>query len=74
MEEVRSVLCDMPATIKAYTIKDKDDFYTIVLNQNLSYEQNLKSYCHELSHIRNNDFDKKNVSYIEFLRHKEDLL
>lgn len=69
MENVRIVYLDMPATVKAYTLFN-DDYYTIVLNQNLSREQNLISYYHELDHIYGNDFDKTiPVSLIEYIRH-----
>lgn len=69
--DIRTVLCDMPATVKAYTIC-KDGYFTVVLNQNLSHEQNMASYLHELKHIQNGDFEKKcNVNMIELFSHKE---
>lgn len=70
MENIRTVMIPMPCSIKAYTIY-KDDYYTIVLNSNLSYEQNMKSYKHEISHINRNDFNKKiPVGMIEIKTHK----
>lgn len=70
MENVRTVYIDMPATIKGYTIA-KDDFYTIVLNSNLSNEQNKLTYMHEMYHITNGDFQSKNsVGLIEIFAHK----
>lgn len=55
-DSIRIVFSSLPCTIKAYTIR-KDDYYTIVLNSNLSHEQNKISYIHELEHIENGDFD-----------------
>ena len=70
IDDVKTILCDMPTTIKAYTISDKDGFYTIVLNARLSREQNLISYKHEIGHIINGDFQSKNsAGLIEFYAH-----
>ena len=70
MDNIRTILADLPYSVKAYTIY-KDDFYTIVLNSKLSYEQNIESYNHELSHIGNKDFyNKINVGMIEIKSHK----
>lgn len=45
------IYADMPPTIKAYTVNNNDDSFTIVLNSRLNREQHLKSYHHELTHI-----------------------
>lgn len=67
---VYSRYADLPTQIKAFTVKDKDGFYTIVLNQNLSFEQQEKSYAHEMEHINNGDFDSLlNVDVIESIHH-----
>lgn len=61
----------LPAAVKAYVVANSDMTYTIVLNSNLSREQNVRSYAHELEHIRNGDYDKKcNADLIEFYAHK----
>lgn len=65
---IRVVYQDMPATVKAFTVC-KDEYYTIVLNSNLSYTQNLNSYMHELEHIVNNDFTASSANEVEVLRH-----
>lgn len=71
MENIRTVMADMPASVKAYTIIDSDGFYTVVLNQNHTYEQNLLSYKHELDHIINGDFDRRTrAGLIELYAHK----
>lgn len=59
MEEVFVVMAELPATVKSFVIANVDQTYTIVINSRLSHEQNMKSYQHELDHIRNGDYDRK---------------
>lgn len=71
MENIRTILADLPSTIGGYTIY-KDGFYTIVLNKNLNYERNIESYQHELKHIFQNDFSKKcSADMVEIYAHGE---
>lgn len=58
VDNVRTIYCDLPNTVGGFTVATADDYFTIVLNQNLSYYQNLETYRHELMHIENGDFDK----------------
>ncbi len=70
--DVRVLLIDLPTHIKGYTSAFPDGTYTIYLNSELNYEQNLQTYYHELHHIRCKDFDKNlNVSEIERDAHCE---
>ena len=64
----------MPPTIKAYTVNNNDDSFTIVLNSRLNREQHLKSYHHELTHIENGDYDRqcKDINMIEIYAHNMD--
>lgn len=67
---INTILLDMPGTIKAYTVADKNGDYTIVLNSRLNHEQHLASYAHEMHHIKNGDFDRKcSADLIEFFAH-----
>lgn len=67
--EIKTIYCDLPATVKAFTVC-KDGFYTIVLNQNLNHEQNMLSYAHEYAHIKNGDFEKKcSADMLELFAH-----
>lgn len=67
---IYSRYANLPTRIKAFTVKDKDGFYTIVLNQNLSYEQQEKSFLHEMEHINSGDFDSLlNADVIESMHH-----
>ncbi|MDD3363007.1 MAG: ImmA/IrrE family metallo-endopeptidase [Hespellia sp.] len=68
--DVNTIITDMPPRIKSYVVANKDLSYTIVINARMAYGQQLISYSHELSHIRNGDYEKKcNVDIIEFNAH-----
>lgn len=70
MDNIRTILCDMPVTVRGYTIATPDGFFTIVLNSSLSHAQNVKTYEHELGHIMRGDFDSKSpVGLIEAFSH-----
>lgn len=70
MDNVRTVMSNLPLTIGGFTIVT-DDYFTIVLNQNLSFERNMQTYNHELFHIINADFDKKtSAGLIEIVAHE----
>lgn len=56
---------NLPCRIKGYVSKNEDDTHTIILNSNLSIEQNKQTYVHELNHIENNDFDKLIINETE---------
>ena len=61
---------DLPVTVGAYTIKDKNDDYTVFLNERRNYENQLEAYLHELNHIKNGDFYKEgSVDVIEKSTH-----
>ena len=60
----------MPTTIKAYTVNNNDNTYTIVSNARLTREQHLQSYYHEMKHIENGDYSKKcDIDIIEINAH-----
>ena len=70
MDDTNVRFLALPCSVKAYVVANSDMSYTIVLNSNLSREQNVRSYAHELEHIRNGDYDKKcNADLIEFYTH-----
>jgi hypothetical protein len=61
----------MPGRIRSYTVR-KDDFYTIVVNENLNEKARLEAYKHEMNHINNGDFDKRcSADLIEIVAHGE---
>lgn len=70
---IQTKLSDLPTSIGGYVVKGIDDTYTIVLNSKLSHEDNVKSYLHELSHIKKHDFEKTDVQEIESEAHRNDI-
>ena len=71
MDNIQTVMSNLPSTIGGFTIV-ADDYFKIVLNQNLSFERNMQTYNHELMHISNGDFDKKtSVGLIEIMAHEK---
>ena len=70
MENINTILANLPVTIPAYVVENNDMSYTIVLNSRLSYERNVTSYLHGIKHIMKNDFEKDDVQEIETKAHK----
>lgn len=68
MYQNRVVYLSLPGTVKGFTVLDSEDFCTIVLNKNLSYEQNVKSYLHEMKHISVDDF--YNIEDVDFIERR----
>lgn len=67
---VNCILTDMPVSIKAYTVLNRDMSYTIILNSRHTREQHLISYHHEMKHIENGDYEKKcDVGLLEIKAH-----
>ena len=56
--------------IRAYTVKNSDDSYTIFINDNVGYEERLRAYQHEMKHITQNDFYNENIQIIEKKAHE----
>lgn len=70
MDNIRTIYCDLPTSIGGFTVATADDYFTIVINQNLSYYKNLETYRHELEHIKNGDFDRKcSAGLLEIMAH-----
>lgn len=47
----------LPYSVKGVTVMDKDGFYNIYINSQLSFEEQDKAIRHELEHINRADFD-----------------
>lgn len=70
MEYIQVFLINMPASVKALTVRNNDDGYTIIINAALSHEAQCKAYDHEIAHINNADFDHMyDINKLEHLRH-----
>ena len=55
LSEVRTILQDLPVSIKGFVFHDDDGQPVVVLNARLSAEKRLKAYRHELKHIENGE-------------------
>ena len=71
MEDINVQLLDMDTMIPEHLVKNDDDTYTIFLNARLSRDSQLKYYHHALQHIKENDFEEKNVQEIESEAHND---
>ena len=71
VENYITIFENLPYKVSGFIMYDSaDDYYTIVLNSRLSYEENKKTFEHELKHIKNNDFLKcHNVELLEASMH-----
>ena len=61
------IFLDIP--VNATTTLNEDGSYTIFINNKLPEEKRLKTYIHELKHIKRGDFYKSNVQEIELQAH-----
>jgi len=65
-------LVKLPCSIGGFVVQTEEG-ETIVLNSRHTREENLKTYAHELGHIRNNDFEKNaSADTIETEAHRRD--
>lgn len=64
MDNYRLTLANLPTSIRGYVILESDGVPRIVLNANLTREQNLRTFEHEKRHIANGDIE--NTDYIEY--------
>ena len=67
----RIVVSHLPRRIKSFTVYNRaEQFYTIVLSDQLGPDARLKAYKHEIDHIENDDFDvDKDVQEAELRAH-----
>lgn len=71
LDNYTTIFQNLPYKIKGFAIyNSKEDYYTIVLNSRLSYDQNIQTFIHELKHIKNDDFNSSlTATTIEALAH-----
>ena len=53
-EEIRCICRPLPGGVNGFTVK-KNGYYTIVLREDLDPEGRIRTYQHEIDHIRNGD-------------------
>ena len=64
MDEVRTILQNLPVSVKGFCYHDDDGQPVVVLNARMSAERRMKAYRHELEHIKNGDMF--NEDYCEY--------
>lgn len=63
-DSVPVVLQDLPGHIRGFCCLGSDYEPCIIINSRLSYEQQRKTYRHEMTHIRNGEMDRED--YVEY--------
>ena len=58
--EYRVTLANLPVSIRGYVFIEEDGVPRIVLNSNLTWEQNRKTMKHELRHIEKGELTDRN--------------
>ena len=46
----------LPVSVRAFTVPDSQGNFNVYINSSLSFEQQRKSFEHEMCHIENGDF------------------
>ena len=64
MSDYRVTLAKLPTSVRGYVYLEEDGVPRIVLNANLTREQNMRTMKHELKHIENDDLS--DPDYIEY--------
>ena len=72
-ERVRVILMPFDCDFRGVTLcrfEDGENYYTIVINENLCEEAQFRTFRHEIKHIANRDFDSPlSADEIERMRH-----
>lgn len=56
---------NLPTRVKSFVTEDEDGNYIVYVNYNLTHEEALRAYLHEIDHINNGDLDKDGESVQE---------
>ena len=46
----------LPVSVRAFTVPDSQGNFNVYINSSLTFEQQRKSFEHEMCHIENGDF------------------
>lgn len=68
MEDVFVHLIDLHGVHEAVT-ENQDGSFSIFIDKNLSYDDQVAAYIHAMGHIYNRDFEKGDVQEIEYTAH-----
>lgn len=58
MDDIYTKLIDLPTRVRGYTVRDKNGDFCIVLNARINQESRIKTYEHEVKHIKRGDFQR----------------
>lgn len=58
-DDVRTILVNLPISVRGFCYFDSEGMPCIVLNARLSEETRRKAFRHEMNHIRSGDIDNK---------------
>lgn len=64
----RAVFASLPCTVGGFCATNADGERICILNSNLTREQNIQTYMHEIQHI--NDHGELEINTLETRRHK----
>lgn len=68
MNKIFIRLVNLPCKVKGYTSVDSEGNYNVYINENMSPEMQRKTYNHEITHIKRNDWsDIKTLKQAEML-------
>ena len=65
MEETRTIMADLPTSVRGFVFLDENGDPAIVLNARLTREQNRKTYRHEKRHIDRNELNEPTYNEYE---------
>ena len=57
--EVRVRYLKMPVSVRGFTVREDADVYDVYINPIYTYESQMETYEHELTHIRRGDFERE---------------
>lgn len=60
MRDYRVTLANLPTSVRGFVFLESDGVPRIVLNANLTREQNMKTMKHEIRHIENDELTDPN--------------
>lgn len=70
MDDIRVITMQLPGSVRAFTVR-KDDFYTIIMREDLSGQERMRTYMHEVEHIKRGDYDAgQDPALIEIFAHQ----
>ena len=67
---INTQIVNISPKVRAFTVKNSDDSYTIFLNDKIGYRERLRAYRRELRHIENGDFYRSDICDVQQIEHE----